>query len=63
MNVATPYRMASLRPFPLDLIEGGFFCRLHFVFAFVRVLLDGSDRLKRLNTSFLLTRMSRFLVV
>ena len=43
MNVATPYRMASLRPSPLDLIIGGFFWQLHLVFAFVEVLLDGSD--------------------
>ena len=43
MNVATPYRMVSLRPFPLDVIIGGFFCQLHFVLAFVKVLLDGSD--------------------
>ena len=43
LNVATPYRMASLRPFPLDLIIGGFFCQLHLVFAFVKVLLDGSE--------------------
>ena len=43
MNVATPYRMASLRPSPLDLIIGGFFCQLHLVFAFVKVLLDGSE--------------------
>ena len=33
----------SLRPFPLDLIIGGFFCQLHLVFAFVKVLLDGSE--------------------
>ena len=53
--------MASLRPFPLDLVLSGFFCQLHFVFAHVEVLLDGSDWLKRLNTSFLLTRTSHFL--
>ena len=34
LNVDTPYRMVSLRPFPLDLITGGFFSKLHFVFAF-----------------------------
>ena len=56
--------MASLRSFPLDLIMGGFFfCQLHFVSAFLKVLLDGSELLKRLNTSFLLAGKSRFLVL
>ena len=63
MNVATPYRIASLRPFPIDLIVSGFFCHLHVLFPFVKVILDGREWLKRLNTSFLLARISRFLVL
>ena len=59
MNVATPLKNDG-KP-RLDLILSGFFCQLYFVFAHVEVLLDGSESLKRLNTSFLLTRISHFL--
>ena len=41
LNVATPYRLASLRLFPLDLIKGRFFCQLQFVSVYVKVLLEG----------------------
>ena len=33
----------GIRPFPLDRIIGGFFCQLYFAFAYVEVLLDGSE--------------------
>ena len=48
---------------PPDLIIGRFFFVGFTVFAFVRVLLDGSQRLKRLDASFLLARIFRCLVL
>lgn len=46
MNVATTYGMDNFHPFPLDLVVGGFFRQLHQVCADVKVLLEGSERLK-----------------
>ena len=64
MNVVTLIEwQAGLRPFPPDLIIGRFFFVGFTVFAFVRVLLDGSQRLKRLDASFLLARIFRCLVL
>ena len=40
---ASSYRLASFPPFLLDLMKDRFFCQLHFVFAYVKVLLGGSE--------------------
>ena len=64
MNLATTYGMDSLYPFLPDLVEGEFFCQLLHVFADVKVLLEGSERLRNLDASFFLTReFSRFLLL